>query len=563
MSEYSFSNKSKIKRLLMTFLAIFLVLLISTSIYFLIFPKDKECNSSIDYYSTNDEQYNDIIKNGAISCSQEYTTVKYSAYINNITEESDKVILSFNSLNDNTDSINTVLNLPKTGNYKSFLTESNLGYFTIVFNFTKSKNISSVVSSFCNLLNLENCHRNISLDNWSLERIEDVNTSNVLQYQKDILKRGSKWLMLTTNMKAVMHIFDSTGINFRFFDYEDSALPYSFVSNSRGISDTWKLLNDDTEYITNTAQYIKDTFNSLEKKDEDYSNINCLDIYSIIENINQCGEECSSILDNAFVTDLESLCKNNKTYENALAYNLSNISKYKNNGNYRSTMFKDFSNIVNGNADEYDSNVVNDASNHSINTFSAASDSLKGFAYWLYNIKNPSNKEEILKESYVSFLNNVKKDLEYNYYGICEIGTLAMDYYSYTNDVKYMEDAKFIYENGNIVNNNVLPSGISSYYMRESTACVDFLIRYNKATKDELSLRDALAIVSDRFNRSLEATGFGGSYLTNGILADSDDFEINSKRAVAFYDYIELDDSKQYVFFTDTQAYILSVLSNI
>ena len=98
--------------------------------------------------------------------------------------------------------------------------------------------------------------------------------------------------------------------------------------------------------------------------------------------------------------------------------------------------------------------------------------------------------------------------------------------------------------------------------MRDYTSCAEFLQRFSQIYGDADAYARSLNIIVERINKSFEAEGFGGAFLTNGYLS-SGDSSSTSSRPRGFYDTLKDGDFVEHLFVTDEQAYILSIISSI
>lgn len=571
MSKYKFSTKSKVIRVLMYVLISLFVSFVGVSVYLYFNPVDRNIPLENAYFVASDEKYVKLLRNGAVNRStaksSDTVTVSNTMMLGLLVDGVGSIDLEYYPIDGSSfENGMSKLSLPKDNKeVDSTLLDKGDGneYVKLTMFFKKPKTFSGLISTYCNILNIPNCTRKVDLDNWKLEKVNSVNVFNIKDFRNDVLKRGNEWLMKFGGVPMVKHKFEVDGIQMNLYGYSNPSELYSFVNTVLPISGSWKYLKDDAEYMEKTSEYVKSSFQSIDKNyNENITKVSCLKVGKILENIEKCGVQCKNLLEVSFVKEFKDLCLNNNNYESEytrykkrMLKNFKEIDSFQNTGLLTSRL-----------TDFIDKSKVNDENTHSLSVLSSTADYMRGFGYWLYNIKNPADKSAVLAQSYTAYIGMLKEMLKEQNYGMCEIGNVALDYYNLSKDEKYLKDAKYIRENGNIVEKNILPTGIdymSSYYLRESTACADFLVSYYNTTGDTMAYVDSLRILSDRMNRSLEAKGFSGSYFTESYLVDSYDIDKSDKRPLAFRDSVFVDGKRIDIFLTDTLSFILNVITEI
>ena len=571
MSKYNFSTKSKIFRIF-TYVLIFLVIsFVGVSVYLYFNPVDRNIPLENAYFVASDEKYVKLLRNGAVNRNtakdSDTVTVSNTMMLGLLVDGVESIDLEYYPIDSSTfESVMSKLSLPKENKeVDSTLLQGGDGteYARLTMNFKKPKTFSGLISTYCNLLNISNCTRKVDLDSWKLEKVNSVNVFNIKDFRNDVLKRGNEWLMKFGSVPMVKHKFEEGNIKVDIYSHDNPSDLYSLINIVLPVSNSWHILKDDSDYISGTLDYTLSSFKSINRDySENITKANCLKVGKILDNIEKCGDTCKKVLDNTFVKEMKDLCVNNNNYESEYTRYQKRISQ-----NYKETgSFEDTGLLVSTLTDIVDKSKANDDGTHYLSTLSETTDDMRSFGYWLYNIKNPTDKSAVLAQSYTAYIGMVKEMLKEQNYGMCEIANVALDYYNLSKDEKYLKDAKYIRDNGNIVEKNVLPTGIDympSYYLRESTACADFLLNYYNTTGDTTAYVDSLRILADRMNRSLEGKGFGGAYFTESYLVDSYDVEKSKNRTLAFMDTVLVDGKRTNIFVPDTLSYILNVISEI
>lgn len=542
---------------------------------------DKECSYSTNLYTyfVDDESVDKFIDGSSMTeCGSDIKS-KSIVYVYRIVEEDDNVLVYFDA-GLHGGSGEDFVTLPKNGNYHEYMQDTSeyvegddieyedVGYLNLIITFVDSNIVSTLVSSACDILNTSNCDRNLSISGWTFDDSFEVTSDNWTNYEKYVLKQGAEWLSYTNGLEYLLTFVKDDG-DYGFYPEFNSSTYFlrDVFDVYTAVSFTWKSLMSDTDYLLDSTEYMKEGLGYVDEYVastdlEGAYSVNCMNIYSIISNIEECGSSCTTVLDSSFIERLVGFCNTYNTYDDAVE-----LRKYKIDRNqyYADVMFKDVVALDGGdNIDVYDSDYVNSMDSHRLSGLAFSGDYVKGFAYWLYNLENSvdsSAKNTMLLESYRSYISNFTDDTwTYNYYGICEAGNVAMDFYEYTGDSRYLDDIEYIYKNGNILGNNLYKDenrGLSSYFIRESTSCMEFLLDYSVLKNDTVAYDMALELFVDRMNRSLDAKGFGGVVLQNGISSVDD----ASSVGVYFYDEYVVDGYTYYIALPSNQAYLLRVIS--
>lgn len=570
MSKYNFSTKSKIFRIF-TYVLIFLVIsFVGVSVYLYFNPVDRNIPLENAYFVASDEKYVKLLRNGAVNRntakSSDTVTVSNTMMLGLLIDGVESIDLEYYPIDSSTfESVMSKLSLPKENKeVDSTLLQGgdSTEYARLTMNFKKPKTFSGLISTYCNLLNISNCTRKVDLDSWKLEKVNSVNVFNIKDFRNNVLKRGNEWLMTRTFGKAsLQYSLEHDGLILSTRDLADRLHLHYLVNYYNSVADSFVNLGGDNDYMERSLNYILSSFKDLNKVYvSGYKSVECRKIHNILDNIEKCGDKCKKVLDATFVKEIKDLCVNYNNYEGEYARYQKRMSK-----NYHETdNFVDTGVFVSSLIDVVDVKKAKDVNTHYPSVFSLTSDELRDFGYWLYNIKNPADKSAVLAQSYTAYIGMVKEMLKEQNYGMCEIANVALDYYNLSKDEKYLKDAKYIRENGNIVEKNVFPTGIdymSSYYLRESTACADFLLSYYNTTGDTTAYVDSLRILADRMNRSLEGKGYVGAFLGHGYSASTDEDLVNFP--VGFYDMYVGNGMRDSLIDFFAQAYILSVISKI
>lgn len=569
MSKYNFSTKSKIFRIF-TYVLIFLVIsFVGVSVYLYFNPVDRNIPLENAYFVASDEKYVKLLRNGAVNRNtakdSDTVTVSNTMMLGLLVDGVESIDLEYYPIDSSTfESVMSKLSLPKENKeVDSTLLQGGDGteYARLTMNFKKPKTFSGLISTYCNLLNISNCTRKVDLDNWKLEKVNSVNVFNIKDFRNDVLKRGNEWFVTgSLGEMSLQYSLKQEDLVFYKGSLTDNFRLYYFINYYNSLTNAFVHLSGDSGYMQDSLNYISSSFKDLNKVYvSGYKSVECRKVYNLLDNIEKCGDTCKKVLDATFVKEIKELCSYNN-YESEYARYQKRMSKnFKETDNFESTGL-----LVSNLTDIVDINKVNDVSTHNLSLLPLTSDELRDFGYWLYNIKNPADKSAVLAQSYTAYIGMVKEMLKEQNYGMCEIANVALDYYNLSKDEKYLKDAKYVRENGNIVEKNVLPTGIdymSSYYLRESTACADFLLSYYNATGDTTAYVDSLRILADRMNRSLEGKGYVGAFLHNGYSANSE--EVINHLPIAFYDIFLNDGVRTSFVDFSSQAYILSVISKI
>lgn len=567
MSKYNFSTKSKIFRIF-TYVLIFLVIsFVGVSVYLYFNPVDRNIPLENAYFVASDEKYVKLLRNGAVNRntakSSDTVTVSNTMMLGLLIDGVESIDLEYYPIGSSTfESVMSKLSLPKENKeVDSTLLQGDDGteYARLTMNFKKPKTFSGLISTYCNLLNISNCTRKVDLDSWKLEKVNSVNVFNIKDFRNDVLKRGNEWLMENNVSSYIKYVFLENDLKLISAKMLDNSVLSGLVDIGLSVSNSWTDLATDDGYLYNSLKYLKTSFSSSNKTfTQGVYPVNCLHVSVILNNIEKCGDTCRSFLGKVFLDEMKNLCLANNNYESEYARYQKRMSKnFKETDNFEGTGL-----LVSNLTGVVDAKKINDETTHyNPSILATTTDDMRSFGYWLYNIKNPTDKSAVLAQSYTAYIAMVKGMLKEQNYGMCEIANVALDYYNLSKDEKYLKDAKYIRENGNIVEKNVLPTGIdymSSYYLRESTACADFLLSYYNTTGDTTAYVDSLRILADRMNRSLEGKGFAGAYLKNnytlpdydGLFGFYDSFSFNSTQRAASFSLLD-------------GAYILSVISKI
>lgn len=569
MSKYKFSTKSKVIRVLMYVLVFLFVSFVGVSVYLYFNPVDRNIPLENAYFVASDEKYVKLLRNGAVNRStaksSDTVTVSNTMMLGLLVDGVGSIDLEYYPIDGSAfESSMSKLSLPK-GNKEvdSTLLDKGDGneYVKLTMFFKKPKTFSGLISTYCNILNIPNCTRKVDLDSWKLEKVNSVNVFNIKDFRNDVLKRGNEWFMKgPLDGMSLKYSLENDSLTFFKGTLPDNLRVYYLINYYNSLTNSFAYLSEDTEYVQSSLNYISSSFDSLDKVySSKYKSVECRKVNNILDNIEKCGDICKKVLNDSFVKSIKDFCANYNNYESEYARYQNRISKnFKRTNNFKDT------GLVNSTMELVDIKKVNDSKTHNLSLLSLTTDEIRDFGYWLYNIKNPVDKSAVLAESYTSYIGMVKEMLKEQNYGMCEIGNVALDYYNLSKDEKYLKDAKYIRENGNIVEKNILPTGIdymSSYYLRESTACADFLLSYYNTTGDTIAYVDSLRILSDRMNRSLDGKGYVGVFLHNGYSANAE--EVVNKLPMAFYD-VFLSGSIRTAFVNfSNQGYILSVISKI
>lgn len=569
MSKYKFSTKSKVIRVLMYVLVFLFVSFVGVSVYLYFNPVDRNIPLENAYFVASDEKYVKLLRNGAVNRStaksSDTVTVSNTMMLGLLVDGVGSIDLEYYPIDGSAfESSMSKLSLPKDNKeVDSTLLDKGDGneYVKLTMFFKKPKTFSGLISTYCNILNIPNCTRKVDLDSWKLEKVNSVNVFNIKDFRNDVLKRGNEWFMKgPLDGMSLKYSLENDSLTFFKGTLPDNLRVYYLINYYNSLTNSFAYLSEDTEYVQSSLNYISSSFDSLDKVySSKYKSVECRKVNNILDNIEKCGDICKKVLNDSFVKSIKDFCANYNNYESEYARYQNRISKnFKRTNNFKDT------GLVNSTMELVDIKKVNDSKTHNLSLLSLTTDEIRDFGYWLYNIKNPVDKSAVLAESYTSYIGMVKEMLKEQNYGMCEIGNVALDYYNLSKDEKYLKDAKYIRENGNIVEKNILPTGIdymSSYYLRESTACADFLLSYYNTTGDTIAYVDSLRILSDRMNRSLDGKGYVGVFLHNGYSANAE--EVVNKLPMAFYD-VFLSGSIRTAFVNfSNQGYILSVISKI
>lgn len=570
MSKYKFSTKSKVIRVLMYVLISLFLSFVGVSVYLYFNPVDRNIPLENAYFVASDEKYVKLLRNGAVNRStaksSDTVTVSNTMMLGLLVDGVGSVDLEYYPIDGSAfESSMSKLSLPKDNKeVDSTLLDKGDGneYVKLTMFFKKPKNFSGLISTYCNVLNLPNCTRKVNLDSWKLEKINSVNAFNIKDFRNDVLKRGNELFLNYQNLGSFKYDLEFDGLKFSSNRISQPFAVHFLIKYYLSISSAWSSQLDNHGYMKDSLEYM---YSSFADSDKTFSSavsksVECRKIHNILDNIEKCGDTCKKVLDDNFVKKMKELCVSYNNYDSEYARYKKRKSK-----NYKETEnFEDTGLLISKLTDIVDIVKVRNIETHSNSMLSGTSDDLRDFGYWLYNIKNPADKSAVLAQSYTAYIGMVKEMLKEQNYGMCEIGNVALDYYNLSKDEKYLKDAKYIRENGNIVEKNILPTGIgymSSYYLRESTACADFLLSYYNTTGDTMAYVDSLRILSDRMNRSLEAKGFAGAFLREGYTAAP--IEDLDKYSISFYDtFLNNNMRSAFVDFAN-QAYILSVISKI
>jgi len=564
-NKYHFSTKSKVKRICVIGIILLVLLVVSLCVYWSFKPQDRQCYMGMRYYTSDVDQYNYVIQNGVTKCSGDEISFTLPIYTYGVKEDKNSVFITGVSANSLEKDAVIALELPRNGKVIDFDNQNNTDeYFNLILKFNRKKGISSLATTLCNLVNFKNCKRELLLEDWELDKLQHVTISNFESYQKSIIQKQVEWLFLVNGKKSVSHIYGDKNIDFVFQDYTEEAKLYSLIHNFVGISSALVNLSDDQPYVHSVSSEMKNLFESINKeyKSGVSSEVNCLDVHKVIGNIEKCGSNCKEVLGDDFTKELYSLCINNNSYEDLLSARIRAIEKYNGVPSYKSKTVKDLA----PSELDFDINNYGEVSRDTYYTagFVSLIDSTRGFSYWVNNVKNIGNKEQIFDDMYAETLELYKGLNENNHKNICEVGNLALDYYEYTNDHKYLDDAVYIRNGAKLVDKtNLLESGQGfSISLRDYISCAEFLQRFSQIYGDADAYARSLNIIVERINKSFEAEGFGGAFLTNGYLSTGDSSSTSS-RPRGFYDTLKDGDFVEHLFVTDEQAYILSIISSI
>lgn len=570
MSKYNFSTKSKIFRIF-TYVLIFLVIsFVGVSVYLYFNPVDRNIPLENAYFVASDEKYVKLLRNGAVNRNtakdSDTVTVSNTMMLGLLVDGVESIDLEYYPIDSSTfESVMSKLSLPKENKeVDSTLLQGGDGteYARLTMNFKKPKTFSGLISTYCNLLNISNCTRKVDLDSWKLEKVNSVNVFNIKDFRNDVLKRGNELFFNNQYLASFEYGLELDGLKFSSNEISRPFMMHFLTRYYLSISNAWfSQLNNDV-YMKDSLEYIYSSFALLDKTFSSAisRNVECRKVHNILDNIEKCGDTCKKVLDDNFVKEMKDLCVNYNNYESEYA----RYQKRMSHSFKETDTFVDTGLFVSSLTDIVDIVKIHDIGSHFRSVLSGTSDELRDFGYWLYNIKNPADKSAVLTQSYTAYIGMVKEMLKEQNYGMCEIANVALDYYNLSKDEKYLKDAKYIRENGNIVEKNVLPTGIdymSSYYLRESTACADFLLSYYNATGDTTAYVDSLRILADRMNRSLEGKGYAGAFLREGYTAAS--IEDLDRYSLNFYDTFSNNNMRFAFIDFANQAYILSVISKI
>ena len=190
------------------------------------------------------------------------------------------------------------------------------------------------------------------------------------------------------------------------------------------------------------------------------------------------------------------------------------------------------------------------------------SDFTKSFVYWLYEQDDLTNQRDLAYEAYSEYLLYFQAR-NFNYYGICDVGNVALDMYEYTKDERLKNDAEFIYTYGKILEMNTFPMGVeymSGNVLRESLACADFLFDYSNVFGSEKAYKEGLQVIRDRLDRSWATAGYPGGF---GYDDDYKGTTIEDELGGGFYDFVPTDSDHTYRYDFTSQAYLISLISRI
>lgn len=558
MSKYNFSTKSKIFRIF-TYVLIFLVIsFVGVSVYLYFNPVEGDYKRA-GYFKTSNDAYNTILAKGELkSFDKGVLEVSYTTYISSFEKKENGVDLSSMMINTKDGIESLIISLPKNESFdKSFGEEEGaLGYVTLDLKFTVVKDFNGLYTSYCNLLKLGNCSRNISVSSWEMKKVsEDIDYSEVSKGVVRWLINGIEGSEGNKILVSSYSYIDNNGSLLWAYSspstvYEKNKLVSKLLV---GLSNSWRGIKTDQALLRDTLVYMKSMF-EREMNGGSTEGVSCLDVEIVKKNIDECGTVCSSVLDSTFVNKYSELCKKDTTWVSADKEIFSNVNIKEStlvemNKSLSPTAITPYE-LREKNATPYESRL------------SSISSDVIDYAYWLYNHSSVVNKSEALSNSYKYMLNAYAKYGK-QYYGVCNVGKVALDYYSYSKEQKYLDDATYILTNGSILGNNILfaDSAVpySSMVLGESVACMEFTNKFSKMVTEGSEALSSMTdiLLRDRILRSWDMVGYSGIVLSVT--------KSGKKMNGGFYGYypVYMDDSPTFRYYILDNLSILNVISSV
>lgn len=555
MSKYKFSTKSKVIRVLMYVLISLFLSFVGVSVYLYFNPVEGDYKKA-GYFKTSNDAYNTILAKGDLkSFDKGVLEVSYTTYISSFEKKENGVDLSSMMINTKDGIESLIISLPKNEAFeKSFgENEDALGYVAINLKFITVKDFKGLYTSYCNLLRLNNCSKNILLDSWEMKKV-----SENIDYS-EVSKGVVRWLINGIKNNQGEYVLVSNYIYMedesKFWAFSSPDEPFTkgrLVSKLLvGLSNSWKSIKTDEALLKDTLVYMKSMF-EREMNGDSTEGVSCFDVETVKKNIEECGTACSSVLDSAFVNKYSELCKKDTTWVSLGQEFVSKISikedTFTKMGKSLSSTAITSYEIRGEDPNKYEPRLV-----------SVSSDAVD-YAYWLYNQSSVVNKSEALSNSYKYMLDAYAKYGK-QYYGVCNVGKVALDYYFYSKEQKYLDDAVYILTNGSILGNNILfaDSAVpySSMVLGESVACMEFTNKFSKIVKEGSSTLSNMTdvLLRDRVLRSWDMVGYAG-YVEN----KKKEF---SKVDGGFYTYSYLNSYPQFLYPVLENVFILNLISSL